>query len=83
MQELKAHLITDLKLEDITVDDIENDTPLFIEGLQLDSIDALEIVVILDRNYGVKVHDEETGRRVMQSVSTLADFILEEQGKNA
>jgi acyl carrier protein len=79
-QELKEHIIRELKLEEITADDIPDDAPLFVEGLQLDSIDALELVVILDKFYGLEIKDEETGRRVLYSINTMADFVLEQKG---
>ena len=81
--ELKKQIIAELNLEDIKPEDIEDDAPLFVEGLGLDSIDALELVVLLEKFHGVKISDEETGRRVLSSVQTMADFILEEKAKTA
>lgn len=75
-RELKEMIIEVLALEDIAPDDIEDDAPLFIEGLGLDSIDALELVVALDKRYKVKVDTEEKGRTVLRSVSSLADFLI-------
>ena len=75
-RELKEMIIEVLALEDIAAGDIEDDTPLFIEGLGLDSIDALELVVALDKRYKVKVDTEEKGRTVLRSVSSLADFLI-------
>lgn len=74
--ELKEMIIDVLALEDITPEDIEDDAPLFVEGLGLDSIDALELVVALDKNYKVKVDTEEKGRKILRSVSSLADFLI-------
>jgi acyl carrier protein len=64
-----------LRLEDITPDEIGDDTPLFGEGLGLDSIDALELVVMLERHYGIVIKDIEEGRPAFQSVRSLAAFI--------
>ncbi|TNE76339.1 MAG: acyl carrier protein [Bacteroidetes bacterium] len=80
-REIKEYIIEELNLEDITPDDIENDAPLFVEGLGLDSIDALELVVIMERYYGVKIPNEEVGRKVLQSINTMVDYIIEEKGQ--
>ena len=75
-EELKAKLIEQLNLEDFEVSDIEDNDPLFSdEGLALDSIDALEIIVLLEKEYGIKLDDPKKGKDIMQSVQTLADFI--------
>ncbi len=74
-QELKAKIITQLNLEDLTVDDLADDTPLFGDGLGLDSIDALELIVMLDKSYGIKLADPKEGRKVFETVQTMADFI--------
>lgn len=73
--ELKAKIIESLNLQDITPDQIEDDAPLFGGGLGLDSIDALELVVMLEKNYGIVIKDIEEGRPAFRSVRTLADFI--------
>lgn len=76
MQELKEALIESLNLEDITPDEIDNEAPLFgDEGLGLDSIDALEIILILERNYGIRIANPAEGKSIFYSVRTLADFI--------
>lgn len=75
---LKTMIIDTLKLEDITVDDIGNDTPLFREGLGLDSLDALELVVAIERIFNVIIEDENVGKRAFASIEALADFIQEE-----
>lgn len=75
IKELKERIITQLNLEDITVEDLQDDTPLFGEGLGLDSIDALELIVMLDKNYGIKLADPKEGRKVFETVRTMADFI--------
>jgi acyl carrier protein len=74
-QELKERIITQLNLEDITVEDLADDTPLFGEGLGLDSIDALELIVMLDKSYGIKLADPKEGRKVFETVQTMADYI--------
>jgi len=73
--ELKAKIIESLNLQDITPEQIEDEAPLFGAGLGLDSIDALELVVMLEKNYGIVIKDIEEGRPAFRSVRTLADFI--------
>ena len=72
---LKELLIERLKFEDMTPDDIPDDEPLFAGGLGLDSIDALEIVVMLESEFGIKVKNEGSAREHFRSVSTLADYV--------
>jgi acyl carrier protein len=72
---LKELLIERLKFEDMTPDDIGDDDPLFAGGLGLDSIDALEIVVMLESEFGIKVKNESSARDYFKSVATLAEFI--------
>jgi len=72
---VKELLIERLKFEDMTPDDIADDAPLFAGGLGLDSIDALEIVVMLESEFGIKVKNETSARDSFKSVATLADFI--------
>lgn len=82
MQELKEALIESLNLEDITPEEIENDAPLFgDEGLGLDSIDALEIILILERNYGIRIANPAEGKSIFYSVRTLAEFITANRTK--
>jgi acyl carrier protein len=73
--ELKNLIINTLKLEDMTPGDIEDDAPLFGEGLGLDSIDALELVVALEKTYGVFIPDSEVGKKIFRSVNALAEFV--------
>lgn len=76
IQELKEHLIEELNLEEITPDDIDAEAPLFgKDGLGLDSIDALEIILILERFYGVKLANSAEAKPYFYSVRTLADYI--------
>jgi len=73
---LKKEIIVQLNLEDMKPEDIGNDDPLFGDGLGLDSIDALELIVLLDQNYGVSIEDpEKKGREIFESVRTMANFI--------
>ncbi len=76
---LKKMIIDTLRLEDITVAEIENDAPLFREGLGLDSIDALELVVAIEKTFNVIIEDEDVGRKAFASVMALAKFIQEER----
>jgi len=80
-QKLKKEIIEVLNLEDIKPEDIDNDAPLFGDGLGLDSIDALELIVLLEKNYGIKIEDPKEGRRIFTSVRTMADYIIEHQKK--
>jgi acyl carrier protein len=74
-RKLKEMLIERLKFEDMTPDDIDDDQPLFAGGLGLDSIDALEIVVMLESEFGIRVKNESSARDNFRSVSALADFV--------
>jgi acyl carrier protein len=74
--EIKEKIITSLNIQDIPADQIADDTPLFGPGgLGLDSIDALELVVMLEKNFGIVIKDMEEGRPAFQSVNTLAAFV--------
>jgi len=75
--ELKELLVVNLALDDITPEEIEDDGLLFGEGLGLDSLDAVEIVVLIQRNYGLEIIDEEQAREIFQSVNTLAGWVYE------
>ena len=72
---LKEQLIKHLNLEDFSVKDIADDLPLFGDGLGLDSIDALEIIVMLDRCFDIKISNPEEGAKIFKSVNTIAEFI--------
>jgi acyl carrier protein len=78
VEELKKLIIETLRLEEITPEDIEDDGPLFGDGLGLDSIDALELVVALEKTYRVVIPDSEVGERIFRSVHTLAQFVREQ-----
>ncbi len=75
LNELKAKIIESLRLEDVTPEQIVDDAPLFGTGLGLDSIDGLELVAMLEKDYGIVIKDFEEGRPAFQSVLTLARFI--------
>ena len=79
-KELKYLIFETLRLEDVTPDDIIDDAPLFGDGLGLDSVDALEIVVALEKAYGVIIEDEEVGKKAFASIEVLADFVREKMG---
>lgn len=78
---LKAQIIDALNLEGMTPDDIDNDAPLFGEGLCLDSIDALELIVILDKHYGIKLASPAEGKAIFKSIDTIAEYIQEHRTK--
>jgi acyl carrier protein len=82
-RELKALIIETLKLEEITPEGIDDEQPLFGEGLGLDSIDALELTVALERRYRLSIVDEQIGRRVFASISALASFVAEHRQDQA
>lgn len=75
VHELKTKIIESLRLENVTPEQIVDDGPLFGSGLGLDSIDALELVAMLEKDYGIVIKDFEEGKPAFQSVRTLARFI--------
>ena len=78
--ELKELLITTLSLEDVTPETIDDAAPLFGAGLGLDSIDALELAVVLERHFGVAIPDEDVARKAFASIDALAAFITAAKG---
>ena len=81
INDLKVKIIEILNLEDVSVGDIKNDDPLFGDGLGLDSIDALELIVLLDKEYGIKITDPKEGKTIIQSVEVMADYIEKNRTK--
>lgn len=79
IEKLKTEIIEALNLEDLDPADIDKDSPLFGNGLGLDSIDALELIVLLEKNYGIKLEDPKEGKKVFYSVQTMADYITAHQ----
>jgi len=75
IEQLKKEIIEALNLEEINVDDIKTDAPLFMEGLGLDSIDALELTVLLEKKYGLKIKTADEGKKILFSVKTMAEYI--------
>lgn len=79
--ELKEEIIKSLNLEEMTPEDIDSDAPLFGEGLGLDSIDALELIVLMERNYGIKLANASEGKSIFQSVRVMAEYISKNRTK--
>ena len=78
---LKEQIIEALNLEKRTPADIENDTPLFGDGLGLDSIDALELIVLLEKNYGIRLTNPSEGKAIFKSVNTIAEYVEKNRKK--
>lgn len=74
-QQLKEQIVKFLNLNNINPNDIKDDEPLFGEGLGLDSIDSIELIVMLSREYGINIQDPKEGRKILTSINTMADFI--------
>jgi acyl carrier protein len=79
IEKLRSEIIQQLKLEDLKPEDIDADAALFGEGLGLDSIDALELIVLLEKNYGIKIEDPKDGKKIFASIRTMAKYILDNQ----
>jgi acyl carrier protein len=80
MEKLKKQIVERLNLKDLKPENIGDDQPLFVEGIGLDSIDALELIVLLQQEYNIKLSNAEDGPRVFYSVRTIADYITANSG---
>jgi acyl carrier protein len=76
-EQLKTQIIQFLNLTDLTPADIKDDAPLFGDGLGLDSIDSLELIVLLKKEYGISINDPKEGRKALVDINTMTDYILE------
>ena len=77
--ELKKLIINELSLEELSPEEISDDAPLFGEGIGLDSLDAVELVVLLQRNFGIQIKDLEEGRKIFKTLETLAQYVNEKR----
>ena len=77
--QLKEHIIKYLNLIGTKPQDIIDDAPLFGDGLGLDSIDSLELIVLLEREYGIKIEDPKMGRNILVNIDTMLDYIQKNQ----
>lgn len=78
---LKAQIIEALNLEGMTPEEIDTEAPLFGDGLGLDSIDALELFVLMEKNYGIRLTKPEEGKAIFKSVATMAEYIAANRTK--
>lgn len=83
MSDLKSQIVAQLNLQDIKPEDIGDDQPLFVEGLGLDSIDALELIVLLQQQYKIKLNNADEGPKVFRTVRTMAEYITAHQAQNS
>ena len=79
--ELKQRIIEALSLEEVKPEDIDSNAPLFGDGLGLDSIDALELIVVLEKYYGIKLNDAAQSKAIFKNVATMADYISKNRTK--
>ena len=75
IKELKEEIIKALNLEEMTPDDIDENEALFGDGLGLDSIDALELIVLLEKKYGIKLDNPAEGKKIFTNVAAIADYV--------
>lgn len=80
-QQLKKQIITFLNLTGMEPDDIKDEDPLFGDGLGLDSIDSLELIVLLNREYGITIKDPKEGRKILVNINTMVDYIEQNRTK--
>jgi acyl carrier protein len=74
-RQLKQQIVQHLNLKETDPESIRDDEPLFGEGLGLDSIDSIELIVLLDRHYGIKIKDPKEGRKILTDINTMAAYI--------
>ncbi len=83
MSDLKSQIVAQLNLQDVKPEDIGDDQPLFVEGLGLDSIDALELIVLLQQQYQIKLSNSDEGPKVFRTVRTMAEYITAHQAQKS
>lgn len=81
IKELKEEIIEALNLEEMNPEDIDENDALFGDGLGLDSIDALELIVLLDKKYGIKLANPAEGKAIFKSIATIADYVSKNRKK--
>ena len=81
IKELKEEIIKTLNLEEVRPEDIDENAPLFGEGLGLDSIDALELIVLMEKNFGIKLQDPNQGKEIFKSIVTMAEYVQKNRTK--
>jgi acyl carrier protein len=79
-KQLKEIVVNDLKIQGIKPEDISDTEPLFGEGLELDSLDAVELVVLIQKHFGIQIADMEEGQKAFQSINSLAQYIVDRKG---
>ena len=80
-KQLKGQIIEFLNLISVKPDDIKDDEPLFGEALGLDSIDSIELIVLLKREYGIEIHDPKEGRKILININSMVDYIEKQRTK--
>jgi len=80
-QQLKKQIVEFLNLTTVNPEDIKDDEPLFGEGLGLDSIDSIELIVMLSREYGINIQDPKEGRKVLMNLNTIAEYVSQHRTK--